>query len=393
MSNPNRHAQFPNGVYPAEGISITSAVNDKSYLNSLGIDSLLNLYHDLEKAGGQENRQLGKLKEAFLDRVQSLAGQIRQKFPNGFGKADVFSQPEISDTDANAVIGEFNAAFSDDLSKRELEFSKDKQSYYHDRDNGSYNNPRNVDQPNRKEEVYNPRFRTMGLVKEKAEPVVPPVAPKKSVADKVVGWGIGFLPPLILLGGMRGCSEEKIIKDKMPEKQEVVYSNPANDHYLRYTVETGKARMAKQGFDNCEEAYAKAVENVSRFPQEIKDLIKEYHLADARDAEKGIDIQGNDQRAVTSLLVLSESYPSARKAIHKLLSEPEGVKLSDIMAIKKAARQAASVVPEGENIITTMNGLHNASRKTGSSVKFDNKEHQALYNAIVKATKEGQGYY
>lgn len=392
MANPDRHAQFPNGVYPAEGISLTSAVNDKSYLNSLGIDSLIHLYHGLENAGGKENRQLGKLKEAFLDRVQNLASQIRQNFPNGFRKTDVFSQPDISDIDANRIIREFNAVFSDDLSKKELEFSQDNRAYYHDKDSRSYLNSRNVDQPQRRQEAYNPRFRTMGLAKENSKPV-PPVSPKKSLTDKAVGWGIGLLPPLILLGGMRGCSNEDPIQDQIPPEIKVVYSNPANDNYLRYTVETGKARMAKQGFADVEQAYAKAVENTGRFPQEIKDLVKQHHLADARDDEKGINIRGDSQRAVTALLVLSESYPAAQKAIHQLLTAPESMKPSGIIAIKKAARQAAAVAPEGENIITTMNGLHGAAKETGPSVKFENPDQQSLYNAIVKATNDGQGRY
>lgn len=184
MKNPYQHAEFPKGIYPYPDMTAMQAVNDKSYLHSLGIDSLVLLYRDLNKAPTNAEHspsagQLGKTREAFRDYVQDLSRELFRKHKGHPNKADIFSTPNISVSEANRYIGEFNAIFVDNLntktSKKEYEFPQTHQENYLRHEEKFYQAPVTPDL-NKKEKALNPRFRG---ISELAEPVAPVLPPRK----------------------------------------------------------------------------------------------------------------------------------------------------------------------------------------------------------------------
>jgi hypothetical protein len=224
----------------------------------------------------------------------------------------------------------------------------------------------------------------------------PPVKDNKTSDKKRRRWPL-MLVPIIAAGILaKECqSNTGVIKDVEPEKTEQTVNNivinEAENNYLIYTAEKGKAMLTKQGIEDSGAVYDNFVNNIDKMPQELKDLVSKYNMGTAKDAQVGVDISNNPQVTATTLILMAESYPNIAKIIHAQIQNPGAeispVQLQLLNTRCKMAEQAHKTHNGNQDVnhISAIDyGLYGANRDTAASVKFATQEQAKDYTHLVK---------
>ena len=332
---------------------------------------------------------------------------------------------KVPASDDNATIKEFNIRMYstyDTKGERSYEEAREPTGYY-DKKGKFIANPKSVplDEPHG---ALNPRWHPIPL-KETQKPIpVPiitdedPVIPAETI---VPVSGSGCLPrawwvaPLILgtaaivfqkcYSEVAPLVDEDDNKDKTEVKTDANTLTPAEQDFLRYTVEKGQRMAAKQfgvSVDEGAEIYNQFVENIrqGKMPESMKKLTDTYQMSKMIDPDLDIDLD-RPEIAATTWMLMSESYPAIRKAVHQAITNPEkeisaksDMKLAKYLSFANDAAKKHSVNPESNQVSTVDYGLYGANRKTGWAISFRKKagDKKAYDGIAYQALQEGKNY-
>lgn len=200
-------------------------------------------------------------------------------------------------------------------------------------------------------------------------------------------------------------SDDKDNKDKTEVVTDTKTLTPAEQDFLRYTVEKGQRMVAKQlgvSVDEGAEIYNQFVENIrqGKMPESMKQLTTTYQMSKMVNKDLGLDLD-RPEIAATTWLLMSESYPAIRKAVHQAITNPEkeisaksDMKLTKYLSFANDAAKKHSVNSESNQVSTVDYGLYGANRKTGWAISFrkqagDKKNYDGI---AYQALQEGKNY-
>lgn len=393
--------------------SIPGRAESPRWRKEATLRDILDLLDDIEglKIHPEEK---AKLRQRVIDYGQHLSEEIYR------GKR------KVPASDDNATIKEFNIRmYSTYDTKGESSYEEAREpTGYYDNKGKFIANPKSVplDEPHG---ALNPRWHPIPL-KETPGPIPVPVYPddKPVVLEDTTASGKrkGCLPrawwlvPLILgtaaltfqkcsSGAEPLADNNEDNKDKTEIKSDTNTLTPAEQEFLRYTVEKGQRMVAKQfgvSVDEGAEIYDQFVENIrkGKVPESLKDLTKKYKMSRMIDSDLDIDLD-RPEIAATTWMLMSESYPAIREAVHQAITNPEKevsakseMKLTKYLSFANDAAKKYNVDSENNQVSTVDYGLYGANRKTGWAISFRKKAgDKKTYDGIAyHALQEGKNY-
>lgn len=369
---------------------------------------ILNLLDDIEKLNTHPEEK-AKLRQRVIDYGQHLSEEI------------YFGKRKVPASDDNETIKEFNIRMYstyDTKGKSSYEEAREPTGYY-DSKGKFIANPCPVP-ADEQHGALNPRWHPIPL-KEKDEPVPVPVIPTEEDVITPVETGGKFRPrawwlvPLILgtaavtfdrcSSAPTAPSDDKDNKDKTEVVTDTKTLTPAEQDFLRYTVEKGQRMVAKQlgvSVDEGAEIYNQFVENIrqGKMPESMKQLTATYQMSKMVDKDLGLDLD-RPEIAATTWLLMSESYPAISKTVHHAISNPDDeispkadMKLNKYLSFANEAAKKHNADPEGNRVSTVDYGLHGADKDTGWAISFRKKAgDKKTYDGIAfQALQEGKNF-